>query len=748
MKAGGIAYEGMLQRDVAERIKAGDTSAIESALQGYSRIVVIGQNALSPCEIVLFDYVRSHFDGDFYWDYYGKCLQDAANKASHFIKDYPDRYTSKYTIDAEVSHLPQVTVVSASSAVAQAKAAASYLEEAQEDSTAVVLPDENLLMPLLNSIPENIGHVNVTMGYGLHNSSTASLMDMMAALQLNKRSNGFYHKDVTAILNHPFMRQVAPEAVLQIKQEMVKDNIIYVPESMFFRDSVLRLIFTPKGGVYDICDWQMAVLEGIAPALPGIEREFAHGFYTSVSHLKDLRIEMAPRTYFRFLREITSRLTVDFRGEPLSGLQVMGPLEVRAIDFDTLIILSVNEGVFPAKVQNDSLIPYNVRRGFSLPTPELFDSIAAYHFYRSIYRARRVVLIYDSRTKGMLSGEESRFIKQLQYHYGYPVTFKSLDLEIKPVEGTLRSVDKSPQVMEMLCDHYFKSDEEGKFKAFSASSVMQYTECPLKFYYSQIVGLDEEEEVSEEIDAGQFGDTFHHTMQAIYSRVGKGKIVDKAWIAAILKDRQSIAATVARELNKAIKRGPDSPLSRRNQITANLVAELVAATLGNDLSYAPFTYLDSELPCLEKIDIQIGDSPRQVYFKGFIDRLDRNEGGIRICDYKTGSVKEVASFLKTACLDTIFDGKAKTSFQLLTYAMLLNLGDASKEEFQLAVYDVKNLFNSAVQTKFCPKETLEQFKERLRALLEEIFNPQVPFSGVEAGSDACKYCPAKAICAR
>ena len=231
---------------------------------------------------------------------------------------------------------------------------------------------------------ENIRHINVTMGYGLHNSSTASLMDMMASLQLNRRDRGFYHKDVMAILNHPFIRNLCPESASNLKQTVVAANMIYIGPEKFAADALLAKIFRPVADAAGIALWQMECLEAIAPSMPDIEREFAHGYYTSVSHLHDLAIPMAPRTYFRFLREVTSRLTVDFRGEPLSGLQVMGPLEVRAIDFDTLIILSVNEGVFPAKSQGDSLIPYNVRRGFGLPTVELFDSIAAYHFYRSI----------------------------------------------------------------------------------------------------------------------------------------------------------------------------------------------------------------------------------------------------------------------------------------------------------------------------------------------------------------------------
>ena len=397
---------------------------------------------------------------------------------------------------------------------------------------------------------------------------------------------------------------------------------------------------------------------------------------------------------------------------------------------------------------SDSLIPYNVRRGFGLPTVELFDSIAAYHFYRSIYRAKKVVLIYDSRTKGMLSGEESRFVKQLKYHYGFDMDFRSVDLEIKPVDGVVRSVEKTPEVLRQLHNHFFlPREEDGKYNAFSASSLISYINCPLKFYYSQVVGLAEEDEVSEEVDAGQFGNTFHHTMEELYAPV-KGKEVTREWLKGVAANAALISTTVAKYLNKELKRQEGSELSRRNQITANLVAELVKATLRNDIAYAPFTYLASELRLEKEIPVMIDGRPQNVHLKGFVDRLDRKGGAPRICDYKTGSVSEANSYTSDAQLAKVYSGELKTSYQLLVYALLLTLDNPSQKEYELAVYDVKKLFDSYVESRYCPPETVEAFGAGVQEILSEIFNPDIPFRGVEAGSDACKYCPAKAICGR
>ena len=742
----GIAYEGMLQREVAERIQA-NPAAKGSALAAYDRIVVVGQNALCKCELALLEYIRQEKDGDFYWDFYGRCLTDPANKASHFIKGYLDKYKPKYKIEAEVAGEPEITVVAASSAVAQAKVAAAELASAGEDSTAVVLPDENLLMPLLNSIPENISHINVTMGYGLHNSSTASLMDMMAALQINRREKrGFYHKDVTAILNHPFIREICPVTAQVINGDVVAGNMIYVDPSLFASDGLLKQIFCPKKDAGEVALWQMECLEAIAPHLPAIEREFAHGYYTAVSHLRDLDIPMAMKTYLRFLREVTSRLTVDFRGEPLSGLQVMGPLEVRAIDFDTLIILSVNEGVFPAKSQSDSLIPYNVRRGYGLPTPELFDSIAAYHFYRSIYRAKKVVLIYDSRTKGMLSGEESRFVKQLKYHYGLPMTFQSVDLEIEPVEGAVHSVAKTAEVMEKMRHLYLEEGDDAK--SLSASALNDYLSCKLKFYYKYVAGLKEEDEINEDVDASQFGNTFHHTMEAIYKRAGKGSVITKGLLEQYLKEKGFIEGLVARFLNKELKQPEDAPLGRRNQITANIVIAMVRATLERDAGYTPFTLVDTEQPVRGKLDINVEGVTEKVRIKGIIDRLDRKDGGqLRICDYKTGTVDEVTNYNEKS-LDGVFEGKKKTSFQMLMYALMLSLDKYSGQDFDLAVYGIKKLCSEQIVNRPCSRLVVDAFAGRLRELIESVFDKSVPFDGVETGNKTCEYCPAKAICGR
>lgn len=776
----GLAYEGMLQRDVAEALR-GDADYASRPLKGVRRIVVVGQNALCECEKVLYDHIKSKFDGDFYWDFCGECLTDPANKASHFIRNYLNRYPSKYTLEAEACARPQIEVIAASSGVAQARAAGKVLSQMNpcggcsyaarellgetsaggggcgagkcriEDSVAVLLPDESLLMPLLGAVPGSIGRINVTMGYGLHNSATASFMDMLASLQLNCRGAGFYHKDVLSLLSHPFIAAACGPDAADIGSALVKDNMIYVPAERFSKAQnedarqLLCKLFSAKSSAEGICLWQMEVLEALAPLLSAIEKEFAMGYYTCISRLTDLHIPMEPRTYFRFLGEISSRIKLDFKGEPLSGLQVMGPLEVRSIDFETLVILSANEGVFPAKSQSDSIIPYNVRKGFGLPTPELFDSIAAYHFYRSIYRAKRVVLIYDSRTKGMLSGEESRFIKQLRYHYGYPITDRCVDLEVKPSERSPHLIEKTQEVMDRL-ESIFLGPEG---KAFSATSLNDYLACPLKFYYKYVAGLKEDDEISEGVDQGQFGDTFHNTMEAIYGRIKNGETVSAQLLRSLKNDRPFIRRAIETALKKALNRPANAPLGRRNQITANMVEALVDVTLDNDIRYAPFEYVASEEPFFERgFSFARGSEMLEVSLTGRLDRQDRKGGVLRVADYKTGSDICKVDFSDPGAMDKVFCGNEKIAFQLMMYAMAMQRKYPGEQGFNLAIYGVRRLFGRDVENKYCPSQTIGDFCSRLGNLLSDIFNRDIPFSQTEDSGKTCDYCPAKAICGK
>ncbi|MBO4764809.1 MAG: PD-(D/E)XK nuclease family protein [Bacteroidales bacterium] len=754
----GIAYEGMITRAVAEMVKDHD-SRVEEALAGYDRIVFVGHNALSKCEQMLLTYIRNSGKGDFYWDFKGQLLRDRDNKASLFISAYESEYPSIYQLEDSSAAFPEVDVVSVPSAIGQAKKVADYLHGMDPDSTAIVLPDESLLMPLLNSIPEEIRKINVTMGYGLSNSAFAALMSSLGPLQLNKRTKGaqttFYHKDVTAVLSHPLVLNACGNVVKELQTRINQNNLVQVPASLFdeAQQELLSAIFRPVDAVGDVYEWQLHVIELLAGHISDMEKEFAYGYYKAISHIRDLQIPYLDKleTYFHFLRQITSRLNVPFRGEPLHGLQVMGPLETRALDFDNVIILSVNEGTFPGKNDTDSYIPYSLRKGFGLPTFELFDSISAYHFYRSIYRARKVVLMYDSRTYGVHSGEPSRFIMQLKHHYkDVPLTEKVCTYTINPSRQGASSVAKDSEVMQLLYDVFVKDRH-----SFSASSLNDYLDCPLKFYYTRVKGIRESDKVDEKFESAPFGTAFHEIMESLYQPY-KNEIITADIIRKILSGKAELEALVRTKLDECLKYN-GLPITGKRLVTFEMLRRIVVQTLHYDMAYAPFTYLDGESTV--KADLDAGGVT--VMLKGIIDRLDSKEGTGRIVDYKTGSMKlHGKRDNDAAMLDKMFNvddpnNRPSTSLQMVLYAYLKArkntgtlyegaLGSRTADDMDLCVYQLKEMFKADLWTFGSNDKLLRDFEERLATLVNEIFSPGEFVA--RPNERKCEYCPVRVLC--
>ncbi|MBP5316974.1 MAG: PD-(D/E)XK nuclease family protein, partial [Bacteroidales bacterium] len=625
-----------------------------------------------------------------------------------------------------------------------------------------VLPDESLLMPLLNSIPEQVSKINVTMGYGLSNSAFAALMSSLGPLQLNKRSRGgqttFYHKDVTAILSHPFVLNACGDVAKELQTRINLNNLIQVPAALFeeTQQDLLSSIFRPVDSVGDAFGWQLRVIELLAGSISDLEKEFAYGYYKAVSHIRDLQIPYLDKleTYFHFLRQMTARLNVPFRGEPLHGLQIMGPLETRALDFDNIIILSVNEGTFPAKNQSDSYIPYSLRRGFGLPTFELFDSISAYHFYRSIYRARKVVLMYDSRTFGVHSGEPSRFIMQLKHHYTQvPLVEKVCTYTINPAEQGTATVVKDAEVMEQLLKVYVEERH-----SFSASSLNDYMNCPLKFYYTKVKGIKESDKVDEGFESGPFGTAFHGIMEALYEPY-RNEIVSADIISSLLGRTEELDRLIAAKLDEAFKYN-GLPITGRRRVTFEMLRKIVLKTLEYDKSYAPFTYLDGERKIYADLDV----AGVKVNLMGIIDRLDSKGGQVRIVDYKTGSIKlHGTRDSDSAIIDKIFDvslggNRPYSSFQMYLYAYLIarfrtgtlsagGLGPKPADDTEICVYQMKQIFDTSLRSFSSNDEMLRAFEDKLKALIGEILS-EGEFVARPAGpsESKCDYCPVRVLC--
>ena len=415
--------------------------------------VFVGLNALTECERLLLSRMRDAGLAQFVWDFVSPEIKDPANKASLFMRKNVQEFPQAFPIDPEGLPKPRITVISVPSSVGQAKLAGRILQEAKADNdveTAFVLPDEGLLLPLLNSIPPEHDNVNVTMGYPMRGSSVYTLLQALGQLQLRLRHRPdgwyFYHRTVREVFASGLFRELLSEEESAIVTRVKADAKYFIPLSDLQGGPVLNLFFravvtepsvasVEQNHALERYFSEVVALVGRQLSAGGdmlLELDFAKRCHTQLNILEETDLELLPATHLRLLEASLEGISVPFRGEPLQGLQVMGPLETRALDFRNLVVLSANEGMFPRKTFSSSFIPPELRKGFGLPTYEYQDAVWAYYFYRMIQRAEHVWLLYDSRTEGLKSGEESRYIKQLEYHFHLPLERLVASAEMHP----------------------------------------------------------------------------------------------------------------------------------------------------------------------------------------------------------------------------------------------------------------------------------------------------------------------------
>ena len=801
LAAEGKGYEGMIFREVVEQMEKNECCDLP-----YAKVVFVGLNALSVAEERFLSELQKRKIADFYWDYASPKVTDPDNKASYFVERNLRRFPSQLVVESgelKVESInsdakplstfnsqlstPKIEVICIPSGIGQAKQVHSILSElCKEDEmsaeealrTAVILPDEHLLIPVLNAIPEQIRRINVTMGYPLAGTPVASLMEYILALQKNiryvDRRPVFYFRDVLPILNHRYISATSPEVVSSLVKDISENNKIYISYDDLDKTPLLSILFTPVTAVETFSDYLINVLQELNKAVESgelkvenvnsdakplstindIEQEFIFHYFTTVNRMKEVmreaNVEMKIDTYFRLLKRVTDTITIPFHGEPLSGLQIMGVLETRALDFDRLIILSMNEGIFPLKKAANSFIPYNLRRGFGLPTYEHQDSVWAYHFYRLIYRASYVSLLYDTRSNGLQTGEVSRFVHQLHYHYEEPIQNKVVVYNVSSSKTPALQVAKTDEVMNRLA-----AFRKGGARAISASAVNTYLDCPLKFYFSVVEGIREEEEVSETIESNVFGSILHKVMEELYQPFC-GKMVTADLLKAIRKDTPMLTGAVARAFAEIFfKTDIVRPLTGQNFLIGEMIRKYVEKVLERDGKLTPFRYIESEkkmnrlFPLADKSEIQL---------KGFIDRVDEVRDAVRIIDYKSGS--GTAQFTSVEALfDKEDTDRSKAVMQVFMYAWMYE-GASFGKTIQPGIYYMRTLFSSSFDPgiyrridRFKTEQVLDfanyhtDFENGLRNCLDEIFGTETPFVQTPNGK-ACAYCPFKDICGK
>lgn len=755
----GKSYEGMVYRRLAERFESESASdVLQDAFPHSPKFVFVGLNAPTESELAVLKRMRQAQLAEFCWDYSSEMIKDKANKSSFFMEDNIRHLGQSIKLDPDGLPTAQINVLAVPSAVGQCKQIGQIFRRLGGEiglDTAIVLPDEKLLLPTLNAIPDSISKVNVTMGYPMSGSVLYSLIDEICAMQMHirERSDGnwaFYYKQAYDLFANPLLKDSLCESERHTIDSVKCKLFHYIDRDEIAVDGqILSRIFTPivkepnlagKGQITALCEYLKDIIETVAHKLvenkkESVELEFAKDFYQAIECIEKYELEVLPATFFRLLRNLVGRNAVPFKGEPLQGLQIMGPLETRALDFDNLVILSCNEGVFPRHNSSESFIPPEFRKGFGLPTHEYQDALWAYYFYRLIQRCENVWLVYNTSVQQkMNSCEESRYIKQLELHFGVKIhryVAKSTILEAKDTT----EIAKTQEDIAIL-----------KNTRLSATALQQYLSCPVQFYYSKIKKLTNEDEVNETLDAGLIGSVLHESIEEIYS--GKARI-SKDFLSECLK-KESYAEVVRRHIMDNLK---CLEISGRNLIYESLIRRYVRQILLTDKKLLEKKNLDSfRILELEKKETDVIGG---LKFIGIMDRVDSFEDGvIRVVDYKTGSVKdsdiqiddENAFEVAEAAFGEDNDKRPKIAIQLYLYDVLIRKAHKT-EAIENVIYQTTSLFSEGIKSAPMNETFVKEMGTRLEECLKGLLDIDKPWTKT-AHAKTCSYCDFKDICGR
>lgn len=774
-----IAYEGMMYRHVIEHLNVDKLP--------YEKYVFVGFNVLNKVEHTLFTQLKDAGKAVFYWDYdefYMKENRQAVtHEAGEFIRrnlrDFPSPLSGE--LFKNLSKPKEVHYIASSTENAQARYLPQWIRNnltTPEKETAVVLCNEALLQPVLHSLPAEVKHVNITMGFPL--SQTPVYSFLIALLELhthgfNFKSGRYTFQSVVTLLKHPYTRQLTGQAEL-LEKELTRNNRFYPLPGELGKDEFLTRLFTPLSGNLNLCIRLSETLQQVAgiyqantsgtedtDAFNQLYRESLFKAYTTINRFRTLieedELTVQSETFRRLLVKVLSATNIPFHGEPAIGMQVMGVLETRNLDFRHLVLLSVNEGQLPKSGGDSSFIPYNLRKAFGMTTIEHKIAVYAYYFYRLLQRAERITLMYNTSSDGLNRGEWSRFMLQFLIEWPHPITRQFLEAGQSPQGTSPITVEKTPDVMRRM-QSLFDVRANPKAK-FSPSALNYYLDCPLKFYYRYVAGLSAPDEVSAEIDSATFGSIFHYAAEHIYKDLTThGKVINKEALETLLRNEVKLQDYVDTAFKKLFFNVPQNEKPEYNGvqlINSAVIARYLKQLLQNDLRYAPFTFIASEMEVDEPIDIQTPKGVIKSRIGGIIDRMDSKDGTLRIVDYKTGGDADTPPHV-----ESLFIPDKKRSnyvFQTFLYAAIMCRKQPTMKIAPALLYihrAATETYSPVIQMgePRKPKEAVEDFskyekeyRERLQGLLEEIFNPEKSFTQTEI-IEKCTYCDFKALCKR
>jgi CRISPR/Cas system-associated exonuclease Cas4 (RecB family) len=795
----GLAYPGLLFRKTAEQI-----GTIGGKI-AWEKIIFAGFNALTKAEEVIIDSLVSLGKTEMLWDADAYYMEDEKQEAGFFLrmwkkkwKNQPFNWIEKDFIASSV----KINVIGVPYHVGQAKLCGELLSQQLEkdhraEDTAVVMMDEQVLLPVLNSLPPLVKELNITMGLPLRQTPVYDLFDTIFRMHENtsrfERSGSpskekFYYRDILRVLQHPYAARMAgtllkgnafilEDLVSEIrtgsrvflgKEELIQSGTGIFKGGLGFLEPVFDSWQDPANTIEclrkviaNLRDGFLSGNEDKQSRAAQIEVEFLYAFSKIIFRLSTLIEKYGAiknlKVFHSLFNQLAGLTSLPFYGEPLRGLQMMGMLETRTLDFDNLILLSVNEDLIPSGKTAQSFIPFDIRRHFHLPTYHHKNSIYAYHFYRLIQRAKQVSLLYNTESDELGGGEKSRFVKQILHElraYNPNISIEEEILVTSPLKTALFLALRVPKTG-AVADLLMNKAESG----FSPTSLNNYIQCPLKFYLQDLLGIREEKEVEETIDSQVLGLAIHETLEKLYQPYLEVVLTSESIDKMLTLYQQTLDNAFQKKFKGSdIAYGKNLLLVRVASILVRKFLEKEKEWVENltkQRSLPVVSYL--EKPLAGRIGIGFGDKELDVKLKGFVDRIDKIGEEWRIVDYKSGSVSSAS--LKFKEWDELkVDPDLAKSVQLYTYALLFRHGRSEKAiRIRAGIISLRKLNEGFMQVPSLTSEEkndplitendLAEFEEILKEILEEVYDFSIPFSQTE-DVKRCENCDFINLCDR
>jgi uncharacterized protein YerC len=747
----GFGYQGLIYREAVENLE----SYIQSNQQ--KKHIFIGFNALNTAESTIIQELLQQELAKIYWDIDNVFINTKNHDAGLFIRNHKSQWNYFKNnpfkwVQQNYSTHKKISVIGIPKNIGQAKYIGELLHQLKNSNntlskTAVVLGDESLLVPVLNSIPKTIDTINITMGFPLRIIPLASLFEKLFLLHTRK-NNSFYYKDVITILSQQNVQWLFNISSGNLAKEVIKNiqsnNLIYLSKDILIelaqeKEELLSLLFgswenSPKIALQHCFNLILHIKNNLSQNKKEnlLNLEYLYKFNEVFNTLNELNSKHNYINNIKVLhslyQEILNSETLDFQGEPLQGLQIMGMLESRVLDFETVIISSVNEGILPSGKSNNSFIPYGVKIENGLPTYKEKDAVYTYHFYRLLQRAKNVYILYNTEIDVINGGEKSRFITQLEIENIHKLKQIIVAPKTPVIKQHLISVPKTEMMMSKI--------EHIALKGFSPSSLTNYIRNPIDFYYQKVLEINESDSVEEIVASNTLGTIIHNTLEEFYK-----PFVDKLLtIDAIKTMKESIGKMVMLHFENIYKKGDVTKGKNliiyeiaKQYISNFLNLEIEALKQGNIIKIIA-------IEAKNKIYLDIPELDFPITIKGTVDRVDEFNGLTRIIDYKTGKV-ELSNVEIVNWEDITTDyTKYSKSFQVLTYTYMMFKDESIKLPIEAGIISFKNLKGGflkfskkdrsgayANKNSLITQETLENFYIELKSLILEICNPNIPF---------------------